>query len=262
MISMCSPSVHTTPVDVQDAEQRLNHLPPLEELFLHWYLDSGNREGSSATVHASLLQREQELGPMTLSAASLQLLYKKATRCLAQYAATHQQNAWKSRPLHDRIIRHAASLTALQKQAYMPTGVVVQKTVTVMLGETCILCTGAGTYQLARGQLRHIARTLALSSNAASYAIINPASVNPVERYGMQPGMVSSFLPPGRTTGLAAIVLLPLPSACIEQENHEPTQEVAISLSLWESLLLPLHCFHPLVADYCSHACPTIPCIS
>jgi hypothetical protein len=65
----------------------------------------------------------------------------------------------------------------------------------------------------------------------------------------MQPGMVSPFLHPSHHTGLGALVLLPLLERSEAQEH-----EVAISLSLWESLVLPLRCMHQLIRSYAKRA--------
>ena len=157
-------------------------------------------------------------------------------------------------------MRHAASRSAAETQALLPPHVLVQKTVSVALDSTCLLCTGAGDFRLTRRDLRRIGRSLALPGHAASHATINPASCSPVEMFGMQEGMVSSFLPPYRQTGLAALVLLPSLSACPRESEQTPEQEweIALSLSLWESLLLPLHSFRPLVEAYSRRACPAL----
>ena len=69
----------------------------------------------------------------------------------------------------------------------------------------------------------------------------------------MLPGMVSPFLRPMRATRLAALVVLPWPR-CWEAQMRE----VAISLSLWESLVLPLSCLRPLLRSYAARAYPEV----
>ncbi len=69
----------------------------------------------------------------------------------------------------------------------------------------------------------------------------------------MQPGMVSPFLHPERAANLSALVLLPWPQRWEAQER-----EVAISLSLWESLALPMRCLRPLVRQYARRAYPEV----
>ena len=262
MIVVCPPQPCTTVTDLREAEQQLYRLPPLEGLFRAW--QTADTPISCPESRSLLLRREQVLGPMTLSAASIALLAELALDCLANLPARERESAWANRPLSARLFRHDASLSAVQTQALLPPHVLVQKTVSLKLDGTCLLCTGAGTYHLTRHQLRRIGQALALSSKAVSHTTINPTSCLPVDWFGMQPGMVSSFLPPFRPTRLTALVLLPpLPAGCEKAtEELEQAGEIAISLSLWESLLLPLSCFHPLVEQYCRRACPAVRFIS
>ena len=69
----------------------------------------------------------------------------------------------------------------------------------------------------------------------------------------MEPGMVSPFVRPHRTTRLAALIQLPWPDMWEAQEK-----EVAVSLSLWESLLLPLRCLKDIIRCYASIAYPSV----
>src|SRR5205823_118043 len=80
-----------------------------------------------------------------------------------------------------------------------------------------------------------------------------PESFQTVEAFGMLPGMVSPFLPPSRATRLVALLVLPWPR-CWEAQRRE----VAISLSLWESLLLPLDCLRLLLQSYVERAYPAV----
>jgi len=75
---------------------------------------------------------------------------------------------------------------------------------------------------------------------------MNPGSCDPVEEFEMLPGMISPFLRPLRRTGLAAVALVPW-----QQVREEQETEVAVSLSLWESLLLPF----ALPSQYCLQLC-------
>jgi hypothetical protein len=68
----------------------------------------------------------------------------------------------------------------------------------------------------------------------------------------MLPGMVSPFVSPLQKTRVAAVVLLPWPRRWEEQGR-----EVAVSLSLWESLLLPLRCLRDIVRGYAWRAYPS-----
>ncbi len=260
MTVMCPPQPWLSATNLREAERRLYHVPSLEGLFLAWQAQSARSPISGVASNALLLHREQELGPMTLPAASIALLATLALDYLSHRSVRHSGSAWAHRPLSARILRHAASRSAVETQALLPPNVLVQKTVSVMLDDTCLLCTGAGSYRLTRSELRKIGRSLALSSHAASHATINASSCSPVEMFGMQEGMVSTFLPPYRQTGLTALVLLPSLSAyhTAMANAQEQAWEIAISLSLWESLLLPLRSFRPLVEAYGKRACPAL----
>ncbi len=69
----------------------------------------------------------------------------------------------------------------------------------------------------------------------------------------MQLGMVSPFLHPERAAKLSALVLLPWRELWEAQER-----EVALSLSLWESLVLPVRCLRPLLRRYARRAYPQV----
>src|SRR2546429_7857460 len=94
---------------------------------------------------------------------------------------------------------------------------------------------------------RTLASSLGLPSRAAKHCTINPQDCNPLQEFGMLPGMVSPFLPPLRPARLAALVVV---------QFEEDNKEVAISLSLCESLLIPLWCFSALLRQYTQAAYP------
>jgi len=234
-------------------EEVLYDLPPLEGVFLHWHT-----HGVTATttgMHSLLARRKQLLGPTTLSGASIQLLYECATDSLHRLRLPGQDlhTPWESRPLHARLLRHGSTLSAAETQALLPPGVLVHKTVSLTLAETLLLCTSVGPQRVTRQQLHTIAAALALPRQAVKQCTVNPVTSNPVETFAMQPGMVSPFLHPSHLTALGALVLLPMPEQWEAQE-----QEVAISLSLWESLVLPLRCLRPLIRTYARRAYPGV----
>jgi hypothetical protein len=144
-------------------------------------------------------------------------------------------------------------LSASETQALLPPGVLVQKTVSMTLAETLLLCTGVGPQRVTRQQLRAIAATLALPRRTFKQCTVNSLTSNPVETFAMQPGMVSPFLDPSQHAGLGALVLLPCP-----EQDEAQAQEVAISLSLWESLVLPLRCLQKLIRSYARRAYPRV----
>jgi len=234
-------------------EEVLYDLPPLEGVFLHWH--TYGVTATTAGMHSLLTRRKQMLGPTTLSGASIQLLYECANDCLRRLSLPWQDLhcPWESRPLHARLLRHGPTLSAAETQALLPRGVLVHKTVSLTLAETLLLCTGVGPQRVTRQQLRALSAALALPRLAVKQCTLNSLTSDPVETCVMQPGMVSPFLHPSHHTGLGAIVLLPWSE---RWEAHE--REVAISLSLWESLVLPLCCLRPLIRSYARRAYPGV----
>lgn len=228
-------------------------LPPLEGVFFHWHTHGVT--ATTAGMISLLARRKQLLGPTTLSGASIQLLYACATDSLCDLSLPGQElsSPWDSRPLHARLLRHGPSLSAAGTQALLPPGVLVHKTVSITLDETLLLCTGIGQQRVTCQQLRAIAAALALPRRAVKPSSVNPVIYHAVETFTMQPGLVSPFLHPSRHAGLTALVLLPWPQRWEAQE-----QEVAISLSLWESLVLPWRCLRQLIRSYARRAYPEV----
>ena len=242
--------VPSASINLQLAEEVLYDLPPLEGVFLHWHT-----HGVTATtpgITSLLSRREQMLGAATLPGASIRLLYECAADCLRGLMMP-VYSPWDSRPLHARLLRHGPSQRAAETQALLPPGVLVQKTVSVTLGERLLLCTGVGTGSLTRWQLRDMAAALALPYRVLKRCTINSSTHTSVEAFAMQPGMVSPFLHPERAVPLSALVLLPWRERWDAQER-----EVAISLSLWESLVLPVRCLRPLLRQYARRAYPQV----
>ena len=65
----------------------------------------------------------------------------------------------------------------------------------------------------------------------------------------MSPGMVSPFLPPFHPNRLVAVVQVPWPADWDDQGKA-----VGVSLSLFESLILPLSCFRAILRQYARRA--------
>ena len=232
-------------------EEVLYDLPPLEGIFLHWHM-----QGMSATtagIISLLARRKQLLGSTTLSGASIQLLYACAKDTFCSRPGQEPFSPWGSRPLHTRLLRHGSAHSAAEMQALLPPGVLVHKTISFTLADTIVLCTGVGTQCLTRRHLRTIAAALVRHGPNVKQWTINPAPGSSVKKLAMHPELVSPFLHPSRHAGLAALALLPWSD---RWEGHEP--EVAISLSLWESLVLPLRCLYPLIRSYAKRAYPTV----
>jgi hypothetical protein len=232
-------------------EEVLYDLPPLEGVLLHW-----QTHGAAALtpgIVSLFSRRKYLLGPATLPGTSIQLLATCVEKCLPREAKEAEISTWEARPLHTRLVRHRHSHSAAQTQAILPPGVLVQKTVTLALDELLVLCTGVGTWHLSRQDLHAIAKALGLPNRKGKHATINPVSFQTVEEFGILPGMVSPFLRPGRATRLAALVVLSWPR-CWEAHGCE----VALSLSLWESLVLPLGCLRSLLRSFAERAYPAV----
>jgi hypothetical protein len=245
------PTVPFPSINLQLLEEVLYDLPPLEGVFLHWHRYSV--PATTAGIISLLARRKQLLGTTTLSGASIQLLYECATDSLHSLRGQEEQSPWDGRPLYARLLRHGPSLSAAGTQALLPPGVLVQKTVSMTLGETPLLCTGVGLQRLKRRHLHAIAAALALPGRFIKQCTINPLTSNPVETYAMRPGMVSPFLHPSHHADMSALVLSPWP-----QQWEAQAREVAISLSLWESVVLPLRCLRQLIWSYARRAYPTV----
>jgi hypothetical protein len=243
----------STSLNLRLLEEVLYDLPPLEGVFLHWHTHGVT--ATTAGMHSLLARRKQLLGPTTLSGASIQLLYACAMDILRRLSLPGQdlRYPWESRPLHARLIRHGPTLSAAKMQALLPPGVLIHKTVSMTLAETSLLCTSVGSQRLTRQHLRAIAATLALPGRTAKQGTVNPVTSNPVESFTTRPGLISPFLHPSHRTGLGALVILPWP-----EWSEAQAREVAISLSLWESLVLPLRCLRQLIRTYAMRAFPGV----
>ncbi len=243
----------TLSLNLRLLEEVLYDLPPLEGVFLHWH--TYGVTATTAGMHSLLARRKQLLGPTTLSGASIQLLYECATHSLRRMSLPGQDphSPWESRPLHARLLRHGPTLSAAKTQTLLPPGVLVHKTVSMTRCETLFLCTGVGSERLTRQHLRAIAAALALPRSTAKQCTINPVTSNSVETFTTQPGLISPFLHPSHHTDLGALVLLPWP-----EQSEAQAREVAISLSLWESLVLPLSCLRLLIRTYARRAYPEV----
>jgi hypothetical protein len=241
-------SIPSACLNLQLAEEVLYDLPPLEGVFLHWHIHGVT--AITPGITSLLARREQMLGVATLSGASIRLLYECAADCLRLLPV---YSPWDSRPLHARLLRHGPAQRAAETQALLPPGVLVQKTVSVSLGERLLLCTSVGTRSLTRWQLRDMAAALALPFRTLKRCTINSSAHTSVKAFAMQPGMVSPFLPPEQAAHLSALVLLPWRELWEAQER-----EVALSLSLWESLALPVRCLRPLLRQYARRAYPQV----
>jgi len=209
-------------------------LPPLAETL---------RLSEQAGLHASLSERASALGVATLRPDSLLLLARLFNE--------------EGLDIADQLFGpHPATLRAREKQALLPEGVHVQKTISLLLGGRLVLVTNIGDRLLERAERFAIAAHLGLSRKAAHQATLNPPGCIAEQAFGLLRGMVSPFLPAGFGTGLHAVVQLSWPTVW-EDEG----QSVAISLSPCESLLIPLHCYHRILQRYVRWSIPNVPLI-
>lgn len=187
------------------------------------------------TIYQTLLKREKKLSAATMSAEGVKLLLE----------------ILKQEGINDfdgRIIYHNASISAEEKQALLPNAI-IQKTITIVIENKFVLCSGLGNFKVRSRLLKKLAKQLDLPRCNHSY--INPAAFVPEVELGLLRGMVSTFFSPNRITRLNLVALLrPL-------ENSP--KEVAISLSPFESLLIPTNIFPSVVKKYAKCAYPYIP---
>lgn len=196
----------------------LASLPPLHKVIAHY---------DTPAWHAYLQHREQALAAGTLSRKTIHTICDIAT----SLGITN---------LPERIITHAPSFSAHEKQALLPPNTYVQKTLTAHFSSYLVLCSGVGEWRMHKKAQLHIGRQLALSSRASKAMTLNPQSVHPTEQLGMWPGMVSPFLDTVYAQSVRAIVIMSPPASTFRSE-------FSISLSLYESLVLPVDYFSKVI---------------
>jgi hypothetical protein len=210
-------------------EQLHRKLPSLSEIFAAW------SSRSTGAWSDALALREHLLGAATLSSGSLRLLYDIANQFVDDLPA--------------RIYRHRATQSAAETQAVLPAHVFVQKTVSLDMAGKLLLWTSVGDQEQNLEQRRTVAALLGLPRRAAKQCSINPVTCCSEKEFTMLAGMVSPFLPPLHSSRLTAMVQVPWPALWDEQGKA-----VGVSLSLFESLLLPLTCFRAILRQYAAQA--------
>jgi hypothetical protein len=218
---------HSQP-DFDLIERLLGSTPSVSEIFKSLQ-KGGNCEDA-------LMQREKSLSVATMSAASLKLLWKVA-----------QEEGLDN--LYERVVRHGPSITARDTQALLKESC-IQKTVTILIEDQFILCSSIGDAKIPHQILRKIRKMLGLPRSGFN-SYINPNNFVPEVELGLLRGIVSTFFPPGRLTQLSQVVLI--------TPEEELKQEVAISLSPFESLLIPASLFPRIAIKYAQTAYPYIP---
>jgi len=220
----------------QEIQRRIAYLlPPLKETL---------RLTEGAELLDRLSERASALGIATLRPGSLLLL-----------AQLFQEEGLD---MAEHLFGpHPATLRAREKQALLPGGVHVQKTVSLLVGERLVLVTWIGDRLLGRVERFGLATKLGLSRRGARQATLNPPNCLAEQEFGLLRGMVSPFLPAGFGAGLHVVALLPWP-----QVWEDEGQSVAISLSPCESLLIPLHCYRRMLHLYVRQSIPHVPLIA
>src|SRR5258708_5764805 len=135
-------------INLRLVEEVLYDLPPLEGVFLHWH--TYGVKATTAGIDSLFIRRKQLLGSTTLPGTSIQLLSACATDCLRSLPIQEPHSPWDIRPLHARLLRHGPRLRAVETQALLPPGVLVQQTLSISLADTPLLCTTVGPQMLTR----------------------------------------------------------------------------------------------------------------
>lgn len=208
----------------------LEMLPPLDETLRQYGFDRSGRLGA-------LMHREDMLGPATMSALALIRLMSAVAACVPGY--------------DPQVLRHLPTVSAADKASLLP-DFAVQKTLTVTFGPTPILVTGMGDWRLSAGELRELARALGLPRGVRRHVHINPRDGGAEAAFGVLPGMVTPFLRPGPVS-VEAVVRMEGPATDV------PQRSAAISVSPFESLVVPAHALAAIVERYLAVVAPQLP---
>jgi len=153
--------------------------------------------------------------------------------------------------LAHRVLTHSPSFSAASKQQILPSTVHVQKTISMQIGDEYTLCTGVGDWSVDRNLKKFIVKHMALSSSAMHSIIINPPTIDPIKHLGVWPGMVSPFLDTTLPANLRTLIILQPSTEVLEQD-------FGVSISLYESLILPVRYFTAIVSNFVGTMQPTL----
>lgn len=198
----------------------------------------GTPHSEQRNAREKLDRRETDMGAGTVAAEAIALLMR--------IASAHGVG-----DLAARVHHHEPTYSASAKQSHMPGDVLVQKTLSLKCGSAYLLATGVGAWHISRAAQRAFAARDCLPASANGSFTINPTSFDVASELGLAPGMVSPFLKPGIASRLERVVIL-------EPVDIDATQ-FAVSLSLFESLVLPVTHFVGIISDYLSAALPHLP---
>jgi len=183
------------------------------------------------TLTEALEARDHALGMATLP-----------SQTLLKLLSLYQQHV--SRDLAASVLWHRPSLSAREKTTILP-GYLIQKTLTLQLGGDLVMVSGVGDFKVDRPLIQQIIRALDLKKRVQKLVHINPREYPSESLYGILTGMVSPFLEPARSTTVQAVVFLKH-----LEIGGDWDKLVAISVSPFESLLVPIASFHTLLYAY------------
>ena len=173
---------------------------------------------------AALDRRYSELGVSTMHPDSIELLY-----------GLYQK--WGMDMVYCLSPVHKATYSAEDKQAFLPEGAVVHKTISAMVNWKLFLITGAGPFIFGAREQSALVRRLQKAGRMArhkSYHFkFNPRVLVPEVDLLQLRGVVNPFFMPALEPGLSGVVVVPWPK---EFAGYVLT----IAISPVESVLLPL----------------------
>ena len=199
----------------------------------------------SASAMRFFSQRESTLGVGTISAHAMSIVHELLTTL---------QIPWS-------ILHHTPSLTACDKQTIVAQhniSLLVNKTLSVSIGNTLVLITGMGDFTLRKVQITELGKQLGLSSNQRNRIEINPRWFSPEEHLCLRTGMVSPLFSMQQVHTPSLLHAL----AFLSSERTLPHMNIALSLSLEESLIVPVCAFQPLLSCFAQQAYPDLPLLS
>lgn len=218
------PSLLEQPPNFSAIKEIIDALPPLSEMMV-----------DLKQKNLNFKNREKKLTVATVTFESIRLIHKIA----------------KKHGVHDfsrRIIQHEPSFSADDKQRILP-NLHIQKTVSLLLGDKYILLSGIN-FTLTNQLLKQVADILELPRTVLKNCFINPHTLIPEIELGLLRGMVSTFFSPGKITQLNLTAFI---------EFKADHRDVAVSMSPFESLLLPADKFLEIVREYAQCAYPYVP---
>ena len=233
----------------------------MQQIFLSNLLDAGVSTAAARRSISPIISDDRSITPSdSCKDTAQQLRYSSAPATIALPVETVRLlNALRSDlGIPGRSVWHPATRTAEETQAVLPKGCLVQKTLTGKMADKLLLWTGVSDVRVAGSHRKQVAREMGLNAAAGRNHTFNPPEIEPRRFFGMAEGAVSPFLIPGTPalSCLTAMVHLPCPA------DWDDAFDVAISVSLDESLIVPLSGLRRLMRNYAAQIYSHIPLIS